>query len=417
MWLSQLRLVNFRNLRQLTLDLEPGLAVFVGQNAQGKTNLLEAVHVLATTRSPRTSSERELVTWRAPASEVDIADLVPPFARLTGRVQRRAGEVHLEVVFKGELPPLADNGTASSWGTAGEVTVPLTRDITVNGLPTRAAELIGHLPVVYFSPGDVVLAGGPPAARRQYLNVANSQIEPPYLRALQRYNRVLLQRNQVLRQVRERRQLATALEPWTEQLVQSGAFILRQRLAMLAAVNEHARTIFHDLSGTTDDLRIRYRSTVLEHQGNGSELPAAADIARCFTDRQQQLAAREVDQAVSLVGPHRDDFVFMLGGVDLNTYGSRGQQRLAVLALKLAEITWMHETIGELPVLLLDDLLSELDPRKRSYVLDRLARSSVASDADRSQVWVTTTDVAPFGDELLAAAQRFEIDAGRVRRA
>jgi DNA replication and repair protein RecF len=415
MWLSQLRLVNFRNLRQLTLDLEPGLVVFVGQNAQGKTNLLEAVHVLATTRSPRTSAERELITWQS--RDTEIADLVPPFARLAGRVQRRAGEVHLEVVFKSEQPEPVGGGSAAAWSTSGEVSVPLTRDITVNGLPTRAAELIGHLPVVYFSPGDVVLAGGPPAARRQYLNVANSQIASTYLRALQRYNRVLLQRNQVLRQVRERRQRAAALEPWTDQLVEGGAFILHQRLAMLAAVNDHACPIFHDLSGTAEDLRIVYRSTVVESNGDVAGQPVAEELARCFAERQRQLAAREIEQAVSLVGPHRDDFIFMLGSVDLNTYGSRGQQRLAVLALKLAEITWMAETIGELPVLLLDDLLSELDPRKRSYVLDRVARSSTSSEADRSQVWVTTTDVTPFADELLAAAQRFEIDAGRVRRA
>jgi DNA replication and repair protein RecF len=416
MWLRQLRLVNFRNLRQLTLDLGPGLVVFVGQNAQGKTNLLEAVHVLATTRSPRTSSERELVTWQATGAEAEIADLLPPFARLMGRVQRRDGEVHLEVVFKGELPePAAAPGGPK--GATGEVSVPLSREITINGLPTRAAALIGQLPVVYFSPDDVELAGGPPVGRRQYLNVANPQISAAYLRALQRYNRILLQRNQVLRQVRERRQPVAALEPWTEQLVESGAFILRQRLAMLAAVNERARPIFHDLSGTTEDLRVVYRSTVFDDAHDGSGPPPPDQLAGCFRERQRQRAGREIEQAVSLVGPHRDDFVFMLGSVDLNTYGSRGQQRLAVLALKLAEITWMEEAIGELPVLLLDDLLSELDPKKRQYVLDRVARSSAHDESNRGQVWVTTTDLTPFAPELLAVAQRFEIDAGRVRRA
>lgn len=411
MWLSQLRLVNFRNLRRLGLDLQPGVAVFAGHNGQGKTNLLESVHVLATTRSPRTSAERELVTWRSAGADQDLAGLVAPFTRLEGRVQRRQGEAHLEVLFKGELLE-GSAGESPEWVTTGEVAVPLARAIKVNGLPTRPTELIGHLPVVYFSPGDVVLAGGPPAGRRQYLNVANSQTAPRYLRALQRYNRVLLQRNQVLRQIRERRQLPAALEPWTEQLVQTGAVILRQRLAMLHGVSGRARAIFHDLSGTTEDLRIVYRSTAC-----GGAALETEELARCFRARQERVADREVDQAVSLVGPHRDDFVFMLGGVDLNTYGSRGQQRLAVLALKLAEADWMRSEIDELPVLLLDDVLSELDPQKRGYVLDRVARSHVEHAPLAGQVWITTTDTAGFSEELLAASQRFEIDAGHVRRA
>jgi DNA replication and repair protein RecF len=270
--------------------------------------------------------------------------------------------------------------------------------------------------VVYFSPGDVALAGGPPAGRRQYLNVANSQVSADYLRALQRYNRVLLQRNQMLRQVRERRQPPRALEPWTEQLVQAGSVVLRQRLAMLAAVNSHAQAIFHDLARTTEDLRVVYRSTAFDGPP-GPDPPPLDEIARCFGRRQAELAGREIDQAASLVGPHRDDFLFMLGGVDLNTYGSRGQQRLAVLTLKLAEVTWMREAIHELPVLLLDDLLSELDPAKRAYVLDRVARASAEQAPTAGQVWITATETAPFPDDLLAAAQRFEIDAGRVRRA
>ncbi len=226
---------------------------------------------------------------------------------------------------------------------------------------------------------------------------------------------MLLQRNQVLRQVRERRQPPSALDPWTEQLVELGTVILHQRLGMLAAVDARARGIFRDLSGLEPDLRLVYRSTVLEGE-RAEGVPALVGIRECFAQRQQQLAGREVEQAASLVGPHRDDVVFMLGGVDLNTYGSRGQQRLAVLALKLAEVGWMEDTLADLPVLLLDDVLSELDPEKRQYVLDRLSRL-LAPDAPRGQVWITTTDTGPFSDEQLASAQHFQIDAGRVRRA
>lgn len=394
MWLSQLRLVNFRNLGGLRLDLHPGVLLFTGQNGQGKTNLLESVYVLATTRSPRTSVERELISWRTP-EDADLAAVVAPFARLETRVRRLEAEVHLELTFEGER-------TSSGTGA-------VTRTIKVNGLPSRAIGLVGQLPVVYFAPDNVELAGGSPSIRRQYLNLANSQVSASHLRALQRYNRVLLQRNQVLRLVRERRQPSNALEPWTEQMLSWGTQILQQRLSMLRDVNGRVGRIFSDLSGASEELSITYRSTVCDSSLDD------VDLVKAFRERQSQMASREIDQAVSLVGPHRDDFSFMLDGVDLNTYGSRGQQRLAVLALKLAEADWMRAEIGELPVVLLDDMLSELDPQRRAYVLRRVAEPEPNG---QRQVWITTTDPEPSSaEDALRAAQRFVIDAGRVRTA
>jgi DNA replication and repair protein RecF len=397
MWLSQLRLTNFRNFRSQRLAPAPGVLVFSGQNGHGKTNLLEAVYVLATTRSPRTSVERELLSWRTP-EDADLAAVTPPFARLDARVRRLDSDVHLEVTFEGERAP------------GGSGTGAVTRDIKVNGLPTRASGLVGQLLVVYFSPADVDLAGGSPSGRRQYLNLANSQVSPSHLRALQRFNRVLLQRNQVLRLVRERRQPASALEPWTEQMVDWGAQILHQRLRMLADVNARVASIFRDLAGGAESLRIVYRSTLSADAC--LEASSVEALSERFRLRQATLAGREVDQAVSLVGPHRDDFFFELDGVDLNTYGSRGQQRLAVLALKLAEAEWMRAAIGEIPIVLLDDVLSELDPQRRAYVLQRVAARE--ADAQR-QVWITTTE--PYLEADLGDAQRFTIEAGQIHQA
>ena len=407
MWLSHLALVNFRNFTSLRLEPRPGVVVFCGRNGQGKTNLLESVYVLATTRSPRTSVERELVSWRAP-DDPALAEVVAPFARLDARVKRSEAEIHLEVTLEAERPP----------------SKAVARTIKVNGLPTRASGLVGQLPVVYFSPADVDLAGGPPTGRRQYLNLANSQASPAHMRALQRYNRVLLQRNQTLRFVREHRQPPSALEPWTEQMIDLGALILRQRLTMLADLNARVAPIFRDLSGSTETLTTVYRPTAFA----GSEIDGAfagseidgAEIVAAYRERQAQVAAREIDQAVSLVGPHRDDFTFMLDDVDLNIYGSRGQQRLAVLALKLAEADWMRAEIGELPLVLLDDVLSELDPQRRGYVLQRVAQ---VDPTQQRQVWITTTeplDAALLGENsqsFIESAQRYSIDAGRVRAA
>ncbi|MBV9893070.1 MAG: DNA replication/repair protein RecF [Chloroflexi bacterium] len=395
-WLSQLRLVNFRNFRALRLEPQPGVLLFSGHNGQGKTNLLESVYVLATTRSPRTSVERELLSWRAP-EDADLAAVTPPFARLEARVRRLSGETHLELTFEGER-----SGNANGPGA-------VTRDIKVNGLATRAAGLVGQLPVVYFSPADVDLAGGSPSGRRQYLNLANSQASPSHLRALQRYNRVLLQRNQVLRLVRERRQLATALEPWTEQMVSWGAQILHQRLTMLREMNARIADIFRDLAGSTEGLEVVYRSTVCETPHDPESVAA---LQQAYKRQQTSIATREIEQAVSLVGPHRDDFTFVLDGVDLNTYGSRGQQRLAVLALKLAEADWMRAAIGEIPVVLLDDVLSELDPQRRAYVLQRVAEPEPSRTR---QVWITTTETDLLAaDSALATAQHYTIEAGQV---
>jgi DNA replication and repair protein RecF len=408
MWLSQLALVNFRNFRSLRLEPQPGVLLFCGRNGQGKTNLLESVYVLATTRSPRTNVERELLSWRTP-EDADLAAVIAPFARLEARVRRLEGEAHLELSLEGERP-----------GADGTTSAAVSRGIKVNGLPVRATGLLGHLPVVYFSPADVELAGGPPAGRRQYLNLANSQASPSHLRALQRYNRILLQRNQVLRLVRERRQSASALEPWTQQMLDWGSLVLRQRLCMLRAVDERMVSIFRDLAGTPETLHVVYRSTAGEILSD--PLPEPAELAVGFRERQERVASREIDQAVSLVGPHRDDFTFMLDGVDLNTYGSRGQQRLAVLALKLAEADWMRAEIGELPVVLLDDVLSELDPQRRGYVLQRVAEPE---PTQQRQVWITTTE--PTGSsftrsegqthDFLSSAQCWEIDAGQLRTA
>ncbi|MDQ3808658.1 MAG: DNA replication and repair protein RecF [Chloroflexota bacterium] len=412
MWLSQLTLVNFRNFRRLHLQLDPGVLVFRGRNGQGKSNLLEGVYVLATSRSPRTSVERELLSWQTP-EDADLAAVVPPYARLEGSVRRLEHEVHLQLLFE---------------TVAGEASPGIARSIKVNGLPTRAAGLVGQLPVVYFSPADVALAGGPPAGRRQYLNLANSQVSADHLRALQRYNRVLLQRNQVLRQVRERRQPPSALEPWTEGLIEWGVQVLRQRVCMLRDVGARAAPLLADLAGVDQRLRIVYRSTA----GEISQAMSTADLASSFRQQQARLAAREVEQAVSLVGPHRDDFSFLLDDIDLTTFGSRGQQRLAVLALKLAEADWMRDQIGDMPVILLDDVLSELDPERREFVLRRVVQP--ARGAPR-QVWITSTDLhgslaeleglnaasagrtTSVARDLLLDAQRFEIDAGQVRRA
>jgi DNA replication and repair protein RecF len=396
MYLGQLALTNFRNYVRLGLDLTPGVTLFHGENAQGKSNLLEAVHVLATTRSLRATSERELVEWRA-------FERGTPFVRLEARIARAGGELHVEMVIRAEPIDGGGNGSGPAF----------TKTIKANGLPTRAAQLVGQINVVLFSPEDVALAAGPPVGRRRYLDITNSQVNPAYLRGLQRYNRVLVQRNQLLRQVRERREPRALLTPWNEEQISLGSYVLEQRLKTMAGINAVAGERYRQLSGTQQQLEIVYAPTSLPAGGqNGDErhpsLRSGPALADGFRARLAEVETRELEQAVSLIGPHRDDFAFLLDGVDVGTYGSRGQQRLVVLALKLAEAEFMETETGERPIVLLDDVLSELDPARRAYVLERVS--------GLGQTIVTTTNPADLPPSFLARAEVFRVAAGAVER-
>lgn len=395
MYLTRLLLANFRNYLALELDLGPGTYVFQGDNAQGKSNLLEAAYFLATTRSARASSDRELINWLACHEPV-------PFARLEAAIQRESGELHVEIIIRRE--PDADG--------PGEGAAPLSKTIRVNGLPVRASQLVGQVNMVLFSPEDVGLVAGPPVARRRYLDITNSQVKPLYLRTLQRYHRVLLQRNHLLRQVRERRQPRELLDFWSDELASAGGYLVAQRLRMLGVVNRALEEIHPALTGTRQRLEIVYRSSVLEGAGTGPgssdrlEVADEQDLVGRLRERMRVLADRELAHGASLVGPHRDDLAFLVDGMDLNLYGSRGQQRLAALALKLAEAGFMLGQTGERPILLLDDVLSELDSSRRRYVLE-----AIRGDG---QVLITSTDLEPFHASFLGAARVFRIRQGTV---
>lgn len=393
MLLRELVLVNFRNYVRLALTPGDPITVLVGDNGQGKSNVLEAIYLLATTRSPRTSNDRELVHWRA------RRDMIP-FARLEARIRRDTADLHVEILIKGENDPAA--APASGNGTVPSIR-PVTKQVKVNGLPTRAVELIGQVNVVLFTPDDVALVAGSPSGRRRYLDITISQVNGHYLRALQRYNKVLVQRNTLLRQVRERRQRREQLDFWNEELVKLGAYVVARRVETIAALNGDLAPLFRELGGSQHDLAVQYQPTTHDPAELGDD---TAKLAELYTVRVAEQLSREIDQGVSLVGPHRDDFTFVVDEVDLHDYGSRGQQRLAVVALKLAEALFMRQQTEEQPILLLDDILSELDPVRRSYVLAQAGKAG--------QTLITTTDLNDFGPDLLARATTVRVEHGTV---
>lgn len=374
MYLQRLDLEGFRSYRELHLSLDShGLRLF-GANGSGKSSLLEAIAMLATTRSPRSTADRQLINWHSGERYA-----VPAFARIEGHIVRAGGDLALSISLEADpqRPGL------------------VRKQIRLRGRPVRAMDAVGTLRVVLFSPEDVALVSGPPSERRRYLDLTISQLDSGYLRALARYGRVLEQRNSLLKAL-ARHRVTAGSEPvtgqlafWNEELVAFGSAVIARRLVVTRRLAALAEQRFEALTGQTD-LQFVYLPS-LRLAANGSSLadrsPDAiqATIAREFAGRLSELRPDEVRRGVSLVGPHRDDAIWLLNGVELSSYGSRGQQRLAVVALKLAEADLMAELGDEPPLVLLDDILSELDQNHQSLLPAAVALLG-------SQVIITATD-------------------------
>ena len=382
MYLSRLVLADFRLYRQLTLDLPMGVTVLYGSNAAGKTTLLEAVYYLATTRSPRASAERELISLEA-AGDLGL----PPFARVSAVIQPK---------FEAEILPL-EIVIQRKFGADGEFMPSVQKTIRIDKVARRALDLIGQVRVVMFAPQDLELVTGAPSERRRYLDVTLSQIDGRYVRALSRYNQVLTQRNGLLRSWREQRRVGNDSELlfWDEELATAGAYILRERRRAVAELNDLAREYFAQITGNEQPLALRYIETTTAH--DAPSLVAALKAMR----------REERDRGVTLIGAHRDDLSITLSERDMGAYGSRGQQRATTLALRLAEAELMHRRTGDRPILLLDDLLSELDQKRREFLLNTIKR-------DDQQTLITATDLDDFAPAFIASVTRMRVETGKV---
>ncbi len=400
MYVRRLSLTNFRCYRQLDLTLPCGTVVISGGNAQGKTSLLEALYVLATTRSPHAVNDRELVHWDAAAD-------VMPFGRVWGEIARSDGTETIEVL---NVAQSADGGEER-----------YAKRTRVNNAPRRAFEVIGHLNVVLFSPRDLQIVDGAPTQRRRYLDVLLCQVDRAYCRALSAYNRVMTQRNHLLRRLRDRGGDREELRYWNDRLVEQGAHLVARRRSTVAALNDLARDLHDELVGGGEALAIDYRSEVaqvmaesrqptvegLAAGGVDDAVPAdQAEVRATFDRLLTERRGEEIARGATIVGPHRDDLCFSVGGVNMRNYGSRGQQRTVTLALKLAEAQFMWRVTGERPVLLLDDVLSELDSDRRRHVLTHVD--------SHQQTLITTTEADSLPAEFRALALVLHLDAARI---
>jgi DNA replication and repair protein RecF len=397
MRVQHLSLTNFRLYARLEVDLPPGPLILTGANAQGKTSLLEALYYLATGQSHHTASDRQLINFLALREP-------QPFAKIVAEVvpARR-----LEIRIIQEPTNHADGR--------------LRKDVLVNGVKKRVSDLAGLVRVVLFLPQDLALIEGSPSDRRRYLDTALCQVDPAYNFALLEYGKVLSQRNALLKLLQEQGGADTQLDFWDEKLSEHGALILAARAAALADLEAQAAAIHRDLTAGTDSLRVAYHpafdpAAAPEGQlGLPLNVPVhrtgipVNEIQAGLMEKLRATRAEETARGMTLSGPHRDEIRFLANGVDLGTYGSRGQARTAVLALKLAEVEWMRAKTGEWPILLLDEVLAELDANRRRDLLLRLTAAE--------QCVMTTTDLNLFPSEFKERVTVWQVEAGQVKTA
>ncbi len=385
-YLSRLRLTNFRNLTHLDLGLSPGVTVYYGPNAQGKTTLLEAVYLLCIARSFRAENEREVISFEA-AKEGEPA-------LVDGTIEK--DEQRLRVIV-GYQPTQRPNDRSSQEDNSPAHNV--RKEIRVNRVRRTAGELIGQVNAVLFSAVDIDLVQGAPSGRRRFLDILLSQADALYLKGLQRYHRVVQQRNQLLRLLREGRAKGDELAFWDDELVREGAWITWRRYEAMRELTPACVRHHGDLTGPEEDLAVEYRPSV----------PLAGDVTEIEDNFRQALAAafhRERVRPITAVGPHRDDFNLMIGGADMGTFASRGQARTMALALRLAEAEFLASVRGEGPVVLLDDALSEMDSFRRHRLLEKATQYE--------QVLITTTELEQVNDFFDSTAKYFYVSNGLV---
>lgn len=371
MYLQTLQLRQFRNYQDTRVDFLAPKTILVGNNAQGKSNLLEAVELLATLRSHRMARDRDLVRE---------GELI---GQMSATIERKTGTSDLSLTLR-------RNGR---------------RTVALNGESLRRQlDFLGVLNAVQFSSLDLELVRGGPEQRRNWLDTLLIQLEPVYAYILQQYNQVLRQRNAFLKREQggagSKDDLGSELAVWDVQLATTGTRVIRRRSRAIERLAPIAQAWHASISGSTEILQVRYAPNVPLEQDHPEE------VQRAFLDKIEQRAVAEQHQGTTLVGPHRDEVELTINQTPARLYGSQGQQRTLVLALKLAELKLIEEVVGEPPLLLLDDVLAELDPNRQNQLLDAIQ--------DRFQTLITTTHLGSFDFQWLKASQILLVQSGQI---
>jgi DNA replication and repair protein RecF len=397
MFLKHLSLTNFRNFARLDIDVPRRAVLLVGSNAQGKTSLLEAIYFLATFTSFQTHTDRQLVNFAVARENPAVARIVAEYER--GKKTHRI-EVRIILESVGALGQRAR------------------KEVLLDGVKRNASDVIGQFNAALFIPQMSLVMEGAPDDRRRYLNLVLAQVIPGYARALSDYQQSLTQRNALLKQLSERGGDISQLDFWDANLAQTGAQLIFWRIQSIRELERLAARSHLSLTRDKEVLRLAYDPSYdplprpvgqfalrLDVPVDRSALDIET-IKRGYAEALRKLRPEEINRGVTTIGPHRDDLRFLANGIDLGDYGSRGQVRTTLLALKLAEVSWMREKTGEWPIILLDEVMAELDAERRGDLLAALA--------DTEQALLTTTDESLFTPEFVDSSTLWRIHAGVV---
>lgn len=368
MFLKKVALHQYRNYEQLEIDIRSNVNIFVGLNAQGKTNLLESIYVLALTKSHRTHQDKELIRWNHER------------AVLHGVFEKKYGTYQLDLA-------ISHQGKKAK----------------INGLEQKKlSNYVGTMNVVLFAPEDLEIVKGAPGVRRRFMDMEIGQIYPSYLYDLSQFQKILLQRNHFLKKWAQTSSTGSMLEVWNEQFIRSGIKIMKKRQSFIKKLQKWAEKIHANLTGGGETLRIRYQPSFAAEQFEDETV-----LTDQFMLKLSQIKDLEIKRGVSLIGPHRDDLLFYINDKRVDTFGSQGQQRTTALSLKLAEIELIYDEVGEYPILLLDDVLSELDQFRQTHLIETFQ--------DKVQTFITTTGIEHLQlDRLHDYASTYRISNGAL---
>ncbi|MFT9599563.1 DNA replication/repair protein RecF [Mesobacillus sp.] len=370
MYIEELQLRNYRNYQGLEATFENKVNVILGENAQGKTNVMESIYVLAMAKSHRTSNDKDLIRWDE------------EYAKIEGRIKKNNGSLPMQLV-------ISKKGKKAK----------------VNHLEQRKlSQYVGNMNVVMFAPEDLNLVKGSPQVRRRFVDMEIGQVSAIYLHDMGQYNKILQQRNHYLKQLQIKKTSDhTMLDILTEQFIQAAARIIVKRFEFLHLLEQWALPIHHGISRGFEDLKIVYKPSA-----DVSEDDDLSKMIAVYEEKFAKIKTREIDRGTTMFGPHRDDLQFFVNGRDVQTFGSQGQQRTTALSVKLAEIELINSEIGEYPILLLDDVLSELDDYRQSHLLNTIQ--------GKVQTFVTTTSVDGIDHQTLREAATYNVKIGEMSR-
>ncbi|BAM46136.1 DNA replication/repair protein RecF [Amphibacillus xylanus] len=368
MYIKHIKLSHYRNYEQLNLSFDNGINVIIGENAQGKTNLMEAIYLLAFTRSYRTSKDKELIQWDQ------------NYAKIEGLISKRNQQFPVEI-------QLSNQGKKAK----------------LNHLEQkRLSDYIGALNVVMFAPEDLNLVKGSPQVRRRFVDMEIGQIQPVYIYHLGQFQKILKQRNHLLKSLqRKQTNDLVMLDVLTDQLIGHASVVLEKRFLFLELLRRWAIPIHKRISQGKETLEIQYQASIDVLESDNKE-----KISSIYLEKFTQNRDKEIERGTTLYGPHRDDLSFYVNDRDVQKFGSQGQQRTTALSLKLAEIELIKQEVGEYPVLLLDDVLSELDQYRQSHLLDTIQ--------GKVQTFVSTTSVSDIKHETIEKADLFYVKSGTI---